>query len=204
MKTPTRIAAILTATCLLAGCALIEAALDDLGAAMEGRPATMSTYDQAGQPIDRVHGDSIRVERESDFDSTGRGSDGVSIKLPDSAVLQISIGDNTIHHVGSSMVIAEDGITTITDAPATVDLTDTEPGSPWLNSLLEDHRNLWDGKAKTVLIRSQDGQPVGVYAGDSVEIYATDIPKSTRFQIDGKYLFVYRVDFTVYDTELFG
>ena len=69
-------------------------------------------------------------------------------------------------------------------------------------NFLEYNRNLWAGKAKTIMVRSQDGTPVAVYVGNEVEILATDVPKSTWFRVDGKYLFVYRADYTVYDNEL--
>jgi hypothetical protein len=175
-----------------------ESAIDDLDAAMVGRPATIATFDEAGEPIDTIEGQSIQIRRESEFDSTD--SDGFNI--PDSEVLRISIGDNIIRHVGSSMVTAEVGVNQVAEAPTKLELQNTEDGRPWLNNIFETASNEWSGSAKTLMIRSQDGHPIGVYAGDRVEVYSTDIPKTTRFQIDGKYLFVYRVDYTVYDTEL--
>ena len=54
------------------------------------------------------------------------------------------------------------------------------------------------------MIRSQDGTPIAVFAGDNVEVFATDVPKSTWFRVDGKLLLVYRCDYTTYDTALLG
>ncbi len=183
-----------------AGCAIIEAGTSDLNAAMEGRPASVTTYDQDGRPIDLIWGESIHVAREAAFDS--KDSEGFS--NADSDVLRISIGDNAVRHVGSSMIIVEDGLTLVANAPTRVEVESLESGTPWLNHLYEQAANSWDGKAKTIMIRSQDGKPIAVYAGDSVEVFPTSIPNSTRFQVDGMYLFVYRVDFTVYDTVLLG
>lgn len=65
-----------------------------------------------------------------------------------------------------------------------------EDGTPWRNNLREYNQNLWQGKAKTILIRSQDGTPVAIYAQNEVEIFGTDVPKSTticrsRFKASG-------------------
>lgn len=75
---------------------------------------------------------------------------------------------------------------------------------PWLNDIRERFQNLWKGKAKTIMIRSQNGTPLAVYAGDAVEIFATDMPKTTVFRVDGQYLLVYRADYTAYDSDLLG
>ena len=99
-------------------------------------------------------------------------------------------------------MLAEDGLVKVSDAATTLDLENTEPGRPWLNYLYEQNRNVWEGKAKTIMIRSQDGTPVSVYAGNKVEVFNPDIPKTTWFRIDGKTLLVYRADYSVIDTAL--
>ncbi|MCM3273784.1 DUF5052 family protein [Paenibacillus elgii] len=53
-----------------------------------------------------------------------------------------------------------------------------------------------------ILIRSQSGQPLATFVGNKVSYFATDIDKSTAFLIDGKYLFIYRCDYTIYDLSL--
>ena len=119
------------------------------------------------------------------------------------AVLLISIGKSHISHVGSCLIIAEDGLTDLTGTMGDyVSVQNTEPGHPWLNDIIEKHRNLWAGKAKTIMIRSQAGNPVAIFNGTQVEGFATDVPKSTAFRVDGHYLFVYRCDYTTYDSDL--
>ena len=44
--------------------------------------------------------------------------------------------------------------------------------------------------------------PIAIYAGNQVEVAATDVPKSTLYRIDGKYLFVYRASITTPDSDL--
>lgn len=181
-------------------CAAFEAAIDDVNRSLRGVEATMTTYTQLGDPIDSVTAVSMQITRESEFDTTN--SDGFSNS--DSDVIRISVGDDIIRHVGSTMIVAETGIQQIADAPTRIELESNESGQPWLNNLYENFQNDWDGSAKTIMIRSQDGTPIAVYAGNSVEVFKTDVPKSTRFQVDGMFLFVYRADYTVYDTALLG
>ena len=62
--------------------------------------------------------------------------------------------------------------------------------------------NITTGRSKVVLVRSQSGKPLATFAGDEVSYFSTGIDKSTGIMIDGKYLFIYRCDYSIYDTEL--
>jgi hypothetical protein len=175
-------------------------ATESFDQAFNGVPATMSTYNQDGAIIDKVHGDSFQVTRNEEFDSTN--TDGSSNE--DSSVLRISLGDDHISHVGSSMVLAEDGLVDVTESfgSTQVAFDNAEPGTPWLNNLFANYESYWKGKSQTIMIRSQDGDPIAVFAGNDVKTSSTDVPKSTWFLVDGKTLLVYRCDYTVYDNNL--
>jgi hypothetical protein len=173
---------------------------DSLNRSLKGVSAQITTYDQYGHVIDQVHGTSINFSRDTRFDS--KDSNGDSKK--DSQVMMISIGGSHMEHVGSTLILAQDGLTQVSGAPTQVELNNTQAGHPWLNDFYEYNRNLWKGKAKTIMIRSQNGNPIAVFAGNEVEIAKTDVPQSTWFRVDGKTLFVYRADYTVYDTDLLG
>lgn len=191
--------ALLVAALMLSSCAGLSAFGDSLNRAFKGVPATMTTYNQSGDLVDRVVGQSFHISRDDRFDTSN--SDGTSKN--DSSVLLISIGSAHISHVGSSMVLAQDGLTDVSSSlPSTVSFENHDPGTPWINDIFEKYRNLWKGRGKTIMIRSQDGTPISIYAGNEVEIFSTDVPKSTWFRVDGKYLFVYRCDYTVYDNSL--
>ncbi len=197
-RTMGAIAMAIIATLTLTACAGFAAFGETLNRAFDGVSATMTTYTQDGVLVDEVHGTSFQVSRDTRFDTSN--SDGTSKN--DSSVLMISLGENHISHVGSTLILAQDGLTPLAGATTTVRFENTEPGTPWLNNFLEYNRNLWAGKAKVIMVRSQDGTPIAIYAGNEVEILATDVPKSTWFRVDGKYLLVYRADYTVYDNEL--
>ena len=83
-----------------------------------------------------------------------------------------------------------------------VDLNSFDRSVPFINRMVNDLQNLTTGKEKIVLIRSQSGQPLATFAGDNVSYFATEMDKSTGIMIDGKYLFIYRCDYTIYDLAL--
>lgn len=202
MKRLFALMALLVAAALsLSSCASAAMSFEDLIRDWKGIPATMTTYDQNGEAIDRVKGQSFQFALDERFKEVSRSSDG-SITTSPGSVLLLSVGKSHINHVGSSMLLAEDGLTTVAGADTTVDIVNDKPGTPWLNNFIEYNRNMWKGKGKTLMIRSQDGKPIAVYAANQVEIQGTAVPKSTMFRVDGKRLLAYRVDYTIYDNDL--
>lgn len=73
---------------------------------------------------------------------------------------------------------------------------------PLVNRMVSSMKNDFTGKAKVVLIRSQNGTPLATYVGDKVSLYASDAPKTSELLVDGKRLIIYRCDYTIYDREL--
>jgi hypothetical protein len=189
---------LLAAAIGLSSCAALQNFGASLNRALQGVPATMYTYTQQGALVDKVTGNSFSIERDDRFDTTD--SEGASKK--DSQVLMISLADGHISHVGSTLVLAQDGITQVAGAATQLKFTNNQSGTPWLNDAIEKHRNLWQGKTKTIMVRSQDGTPIAVYAGNTVEVFATDVPQSTAFRVDGKLLYVYRADISTVDNHL--
>ncbi|EJC3722836.1 TPA: DUF5052 family protein [Enterococcus faecium] len=180
---------------ILAGCQDLSMFFKGFEESFKGLEMTIQTYDEGSQLIDKVVGKSIMIERDSTFDTDSESKD--------SSVIQVTIGDKELHHVGSSMIIAERGLTNVFDEYAKkVDIQNMQRGVPIVNSMINDFRNSFTGKQKMILIRSQNGTPLATYAGNNVSLYKTDVPKSTGFLVDGKYLFVYRCDYTVYDLDL--
>ena len=180
----------------LSGCEIFEQNWDDLVAKFKGRSVTIQTYDEESQLIDQIKGSHIDIQRDTDFDS--------DIETSDSQVMEISVGDHMIHHVGSSLIMYEDGLFDVmTDENARVNIENYDKGTPVINYLVHDFQNYFgSGESKVIMIRSQNGTPLAIFSGEEVSIFPTDVPKSTGFRIDDKYLFVYRCDYTVYDTAL--
>jgi hypothetical protein len=184
----------ITVSMFFTGCNDVTVNFNELNSKLNGRSATIQTYDEQSNIIDQIHGKSI------DFDSDNRFSEDKDAK---SEVVDITVGGKRMEHVGSSLILYEDGLTDIFAQYAKkVDVKNFDRSVPFLNRMINSLNNSFDGKSMAVLIRSQSGMPLATFAGNSVSIYATDSGKTTVFLIDGKVLIVYRCDYTTYETAL--
>jgi hypothetical protein len=164
-----------------------------------GVSATIHTYNENGAVLDKVHGRSIRITRDTEFDQHDK--DG-NVTKP-SSMMSISIGKYEMTHVGSTLVTYEDGLRNVMDQyGATFDVDNKQFGVPWLNKIKFQFQNYFLGKSRIIVVRSQNGTPLAVFGGNSVQSFSTEVPNSTWFEIDGKMLFVYRADMTAYDIQL--
>lgn len=188
------------ATITLTGCALLESWGKDIKENWAGIPVTVRTYDESSQVIDQVHGKSMNITRDERFDLTD--SEGEVSKA--SKVLKITVGGKEMTHVGSSLVAAEDGLVDqFEEFSKTTNINNMSRSIPVMNKMVNGFKNNWSPESKVILIRSQNGTPLATYAGNSVRIEDTDVPSSTSLLIDGKRLFVYRCDYTIYDMDMF-
>lgn len=183
------------------GAQFLKFNFSDLKSKLNGRGVTIRTFDEESHVIDSISGKSVMIERDTKFDSAN--SEGGSNK--DSSVLKITIGKNEMLHVGSSLIMAEDGLTDVfSEYTKTVNIQNLDRSVPIINCMINSLRNNSTGAAKMILIRSQNGTPLATYLGTHVSTFAVDIPKTTAFLIDDKVLLVYRSDYSVYDLALFN
>jgi hypothetical protein len=186
-------------TVSLSGCTDLLNWGKDFKQDFKGLNMVIQTYDNDSQLIDSIKGKSVKIEKDTTFDR--KDSEGETRK--ESKVLSITVGGENMTHVGSSLIAYEDGMTNIFEEYAkTVKFDNQNKSVPMLNSMVNEFQNDFTGKSKTILIRSQNGSPLATFTGDSIRISDTDVPSSTNFLIDGKRLFVYRCDYTVYDNKL--
>ena len=183
----------------LMGCQAIGQMFTEFKQEFTGQTMVVQSYDEQARLIDSVTGKSVSIRRDAEFDSYT--ADGESNR--DSQVLNIQVGGNTMTHVGSSLIAAEEGLHDMTqDIANKVELYDTRSNLPFISRMQDSIGQKFFGKNKTILIRGQNGTPLAVYSGNKVSYFKTDVPKSTGLLIDDKYLFVYRCDYTIYDNEL--
>ena len=186
-------------TVLLSGCTDLLNWGKDFKQDFKGLDMVIQTYDNDSQLIDSIKGKSVKIEKDTTFDR--KDSEGETRK--ESKVLSITVGGENMTHVGSSLIAYEDGMTNVFEEYAkTVKIDNQNKSVPMLNSMVNEFQNDFTGKSKTILIRSQNGSPLATFTGDSIRMSDTDVPSSTNFLIDGKRLFVYRCDYTVYDNKL--
>jgi len=199
MKRIKLLATVLTLALVTAGCNWLEQGFSDIRSAFKGREVVIQTYDEDSHIIDRVVGKSVDIQPENEFAITD--SEGSTVEK--SAVINLTVGGKSMMHVGSSLIMREQGLVDVFDEYAkTVDVTNLDRSVPFINRMVNDMKNLTTGQRFLIMIRSQSGKPLATFVGDDVSYFATGIDKSTMFRIDNKALFVYRCDYTIIDLSL--
>ncbi|RRJ54914.1 DUF5052 family protein [Paenibacillus oralis] len=186
-------------TTILSGCNFLENKVGEMKSALKGREAIIQTYDEESNIIDRIEARSIDIGPEDMFSTI----DSQGNKIKNSGVLSITVGGKPMMHVGSSLILAEKDLHNIFEEFAkTINIKNLDRSTPFLNRLVNSMSNMTTGKNLLILIRSQSGKPLATYVGNQVSYFATDVDKSTGILIDGKYLFIYRCDYSIYDVSL--
>ena len=188
-----------TSLLVLSGCQSIQNWWKNTKEEWVGLDMTVRTFDENSQLIDQMSGTSLSISRNEEFDSV----DAEGNTNADSSVLKVTIGKYEVDHVGSSLIAEEDGLKDLfAKYQDKVDIEEHGRNIPLVNRMVSSLTNDFRGKAKVILIRSQNGTPLATYAGNKVSLYASDAPKTSELLIDGKRLVIYRCDYTIYDREL--
>ena len=192
-------AVLLTSLLALSACQSIQNWWKNTKEEWIGLEMTVRTFDESSQLIDEMSGKSLSIERNAEFDSV----DAEGNSKADSSVLKVTMGQYDMDHVGSYLIAAEEGLEDLfAKYQKTVAVEEDGKAIPVVNRMVSQLKNDFTGKAKVILIRSQNGTPLATYAGDKVSLYTSDAPKTSELLIDGKRLIIYRCDYTIYDREL--
>ncbi len=184
---------------LVSGCNVFEQDFSNIKSAFKGREAVIQTYDEESNIIDRVTGKSVDISPENKFAIADK--EGTTVEK--SSVINLTVGGKSMLHVGSSLIMREQGLVDVFDEYAkTVDVTNHDRSVPFINRMVNEMKNLTTGQRFLIMIRSQSGKPLATFVGNDVSYFATKIDKSTMFRIDDKALFVYRCDYTIIDLSL--
>lgn len=177
----------------LSGCAWFSDVTLDIRSSITGLPFTISTYDYDGQKIDQIKANSVKISTYRPMSKTD------SNQNEQSKVIDVEYGGHQMIHVGSSL-IASEGLTNYQDRfNRKVNINNINPSVPMLAEIYNNFKNDWSGKARVILIRSQAGKPIAVYVGNHVRVSGTDMKSTTKINVDGKRLFIYRCDYSIYD-----
>lgn len=161
------------------------------------------TYDNFGNLVLETSGKKIDIAgnpvKNTSYDENGKVITGYEL----SSVITITIDGNEIESCGDTCIFVQKGLTpdvdftteTIQSSGSVLDITS-------LSAKLNQYKNKF-GKARVVVIKSQLGNPIMAFSGDSVywEI-PEDLPKMTKLMIDGKALYIHRANFQIIDKEL--
>ena len=188
---------------VVSGCAKLASAINDIKGSLIGNQYTIYTYDNFGNLVLETSGKKIDIAgnpvKNTSYDENGKVITGYEL----SSVITITIDGNEIESCGDTCIFVQKGLTpdvdftteTIQSSGSVLDITS-------LSAKLNQYKNKF-GKARVVVIKSQLGNPIMAFSGDSVyrEI-PEDLPKMTKLMIDGKALYIHRANFQIIDKEL--
>lgn len=188
---------------VVSGCAKLASAINDIKGSLIGNQYTIYTYDNFGNLVLETSGKKIDIAgnpvKTTSYDENGKVITGYEL----SSVITITIDGNEIESCGDTCIFVQKGLTP--DVDFTTETIKSSSGIFDVTSLsakLNQYKNKF-GKARVVVIKSQLGNPIMAFSGDSVywEI-PEDLPKMTKLMIDGKALYIHRANFQVIDREL--
>ena len=188
---------------VVSGCAKLASAINDIKGSLIGNQYTIYTYDNFGNLVLETSGNKIDIAgnpvKTTSYDENGKVITGYEL----SSVITITIDGNEIESCGDTCIFVQKGLTP--DVDFTAETIKSSSGIFDITSIsakLNQYKNKF-GKARVVVIKSQLGNPIMAFSGDSVywEI-PEDLPKMTKLMIDGKALYIHRANFQIIDKEL--
>lgn len=188
---------------VVSGCAKLASAINDIKGSLIGNQYTIYTYDNFGNLVLETSGKKIDIAgnpvKTTNYDENGKVITGYEL----SSVITITIDGNEIESCGDTCIFVQKGLTP--DVDFTTETIKSSSGIFDITSIsakLNQYKNKF-GKARVVVIKSQLGNPIMAFSGDSVywEI-PEDLPKMTKLMIDGKALYIHRANFQIVDKEL--
>lgn len=188
---------------VVSGCAKLASAINDIKGSLIGNQYTIYTYDNFGNLVLETSGKKIDIAgnpvKTTSYDENGKVITGYEL----SSVITITIDGNEIESCGDTCIFVQKGLTP--DVDFTTETIKSSSGIFDITSIsakLNQYKNKF-GMARVVVIKSQLGNPIMAFSGDSVywEI-PEDLPKMTKLMIDGKALYIHRANFQIIDKEL--
>lgn len=193
----------------LAGCAVFDSFMGDVKGRLTGQAFTMTGYDNNGNETMTAHGSKVGMEGNEVISSKTRSSESSdsSTSTSLSSVVTITMDGKEIESCGDTLVFNEDGLNPVKNyAKEKTQLSSSDNGDFTNNTLIAKPLNRFKnafGKSRIVVIKSQLGDPIEAFQGDNVywEV-RSDLPKTTKLEIDGKALYIHRANFQIIDTSL--
>lgn len=183
----------------LSGCGILSDWFQTAKGNLIGNAYTIYQYDNYGNQTLTLQGDHIAISPfEPTYDSEG--------KQELTSVLDITIDGHQVLGVGNTLIFEQAGINKMAGFHEVSEFANIYSSSgvhfiPF-DKFVNNFQNLM-GKSRMVLVYSQLGQPISIYQGDEIFVTVPDnLPKVTRLNIDGKSLYLHRVNYTIIDKVL--
>lgn len=187
----------------LTGCALLENTVNELRGDIVGNTYTIDTFDNFGKNVMQIHGQKINVQSNIVKERTYT-SDGWGYVKTMSSVITINIDGHQLSSCGDTMIFYEDGLVPDVnfEEENIFSTADSFGDNTIISGIVNKYKNYF-GKPVVVVIKSQTGYPLYAFSGKSVYWDIPDnLPKFTKFTIDGKQLYIHRANFQIIDVEL--
>jgi hypothetical protein len=202
------------AVLMLSGCSAAENTIDDIRRALGVTPGTFLNYGADGQVVFEAHCRSMDFAPDDAFAVKHTDDSGKTIIDVPSSVVKITCGDSQFSTVGFTSVYMSDSAKSTLFANsqqfATMKIQNNDRAVPLINFMWRSLKNNFVGTARVVQVCDQNNNPILAFAGDEVNSFASDVVKSTMFQIkDHKtgvkgYVWISRGSYTAVDTALMG
>ena len=194
---------LLLAVVSLSGCAGLDMLKKNVKGNLIGNEFTIYTFDHFGNQVMKLSGQKVGVENNI-VKKEVVNEDGSSSVIKDlSSFITNTVDGDEFSQVGYTVMYVEKGLEPLKDFSLSEEMASEGGGS--INAVdrnLNKIKNLL-GVPKVVLVGSQMGVPIAVFGGKSVGYNVpSDLPKMTKFVIDGKALYVHRATLAVLDSDL--
>ena len=189
----------------LTGCAANDDYMNDVKGNLSGNSYTIYTYDNYGQKVMTTTGDKINIAgnktKSKGYDSEGNETTSYDV----SSVITILIDGKEIESCGDTCIFEQKGLkpeVDFTQENIISHSTGKISENTYIAGIVNYYKNYF-GKSRVVVIKSHFGKPIAAYSGDEVFWkIPDDLPKMTKLMIDGKALYIHRVNFQIIDKEL--
>ncbi len=205
MKKTRKIILLAVSVCILftlTGCSWFQGKISEIKGDLIGNRFRVEFYDNYANNLLNLEGEKVNLSSNV-VKTKGVNSDGTDTTIYEmSSVITITIDGHEAEQAGNSVIFIEEGLSeSQIELPETTVQTDGGTIN-FIDENLNKIKNMM-GKSRAVLISSQLGIPIAAFEGDDVYFdIPSDLPKTTRIMIDGKALYVHRVNYILLDKEI--
>lgn len=208
------VAVVITAIVSLTGCSSGENTIDTIKRTLGVTPGIFYNFGADGQVVFQAQCASMDFAPDDAFavKHTDKGGN-VVIDVP-SSVVKVTCGNSQFSTVGFTSVYMSQSAQSMLFANsqqfANMKIQNNDRAVPLINFMWRSVKNNFVGTARVVQVCDQNNNPIMAFAGDEVNSFASDVVKSTMFQIkDHKtgvkgYVWISRGSYTAVDTSLMG
>lgn len=187
---------------LLGSCGWFSNQMKNIKGELIGNHFTIDFYDNFGSNILTIDGTKVGIEANyvtsKSIESDGTSSTNYEL----SSVVTMTVDGNQVAQTGNTVIFAEDGLKKLEDFNLPETITTSGGSINLLDRNINAIKNLI-GTPKVVIVCSQLGVPIAVYGGEDVywEI-PSDLPKTTKLNIDGLALYIHRANYILLDNAM--